>query len=236
MVSVNMRSLARGRLHALFRRLSSSSVGRRVLFTGFAAMNRWGSAESLSGEGSTLAQTEELRRQLPVIFEQFQIRSLLDIPCGDAHWMRMINGRLHAYIGADIVTSLVNELKKHARSNECFLTLDVVSDPLPEVDAVLSRDVLVHLSLDQALQAVENIRNSGSRFLLATTFPGRSNRDIATGGWRPLDLAAEPFDLGPPLLIVNEACTESGGTFSDKSLGVWQLGSPPPQGQEEVDP
>jgi len=160
---------------------------------------------------------------LPGILRSLSIESLLDLPCGDGNWIRMINRDLGEYIGADIVPSIVRELDSTARENERFVCLDLVTDLLPRADAVLCRDALVHLSFGQGIAAISNIRQSGTRFLIATTFPGRSNHDITTGGWRPLDLAAPPFDLGPPKLLLNEGCTQKQGLYADKSLGVWDL-------------
>lgn len=63
---------------------------------------------------------------------------------------------------------------------------------------------------------------------MTTTFTGpRPNHDIATGGWRTLNLTLAPFNFPPPLRVVNEKCTEGGNAFSDKSLGVWALGDLP---------
>jgi len=52
----------------------------------------------------------------------------------------------------------------------------------------------------------------------------RANAEAATGDWRPLNLERPPFNLPPPLVLVNEQCTEAQGRYADKSLGVWRLG------------
>ena len=223
-----LRAPARLAFNALLRLLGRTVRGRRAIFSSFAALNRWGSAESRSGEGSTLDQTRRIREVLPKVLEAFGIRSLVDAPCGDGNWIRTVNQGLDRYVGVDIVPQLIDDLLKLARENECFICRDLVTDELPRADAVLCRDALVHLSFSQALSALRNIERSGARFLIATTFPGRVNKDIATGGWRPLDLCAPPFELGPPMVLIDEECTESGGRYSDKSLGVWWIGASQP--------
>lgn len=70
------------------------------------------------------------------------------------------------------------------------------------------------------VKALKSIRESGSRYLLTTTFPGK-NRDIVTGQWRKLNLQADPFNLPAPLKLFSEQCTEPGG--EDKALGLWAL-------------
>jgi hypothetical protein len=121
------------------------------------------------------------------------------------------------------VTKWVTDLVSTAQANERFVVLDAVSDALPLADAVLCRDLIVHLPFRQGMKVVENFRRSGAKFLIATTFPGRRNVDIHPGGWRPLDLSAAPFGLGEPLRLIVEGCTEGGGAYRDKSLGVWRL-------------
>jgi len=98
------------------------------------------------------------------------------------------------------------------------------SDSLPAVDMIFCRDCLVHFSYKDVLKALGNIKRSGARYLVTTTFPGREDIvDIETGAWRPLDLCAAPFNLPPPIRIINERCTEGDNQFTDKSLGVWQI-------------
>ena len=46
--------------------------------------------ESLSGVGSTFVQTSKIRKALPVLLSDFNIRSIIDAPCGDLNWMSKI--------------------------------------------------------------------------------------------------------------------------------------------------
>src|SRR4029077_7259276 len=49
--------------------------------------NLWGEPESVSGPGSSLAETAALRRELPDLLAALGVRTLLDAPCGDCHWI-----------------------------------------------------------------------------------------------------------------------------------------------------
>lgn len=187
--------------------------------------NFWGGRDSRSGAGSDLVQTAEIRKRIPEVIAHLGARSMLDIPCGDFHWMNEVDLNIE-YIGADIVEELIR------RNQELFYTplrrfivCDITKGHLPTVDLVLCRDLLVHLSFREAFSALRNLRLSGSKYLLTTTFTERSrNFDIpTTGKWRPLNLELEPFKFGEPLLLVNEKCTEGDGTWSDKSLGLWRI-------------
>src|ERR1700690_4609194 len=64
--------------------------------------NRWGDAESISGPGSNLRVTEEIRKAIPELIADLGVRSILDIPCGDFNWMSRLDLGVD-YTGADIV-------------------------------------------------------------------------------------------------------------------------------------
>ena len=114
--------------------------------------------------------------------------------------------------------------KKHGSAAREFAVMDITAGPLPDADLLFCRDCMVHLSNDDALKALGAIRRSGIRYLLATTFTECDmNGDIVTGDWRIINLEKAPFNLPPPLELVNEHCTEGGGTYADKSLGLWRV-------------
>jgi hypothetical protein len=138
--------------------------------------------------------------------------------------MRRVNLEGFSYVGADIVRELVARNQRYAAEGIAFRHMDLLLHPLPRVDLILCRDCLVHFSYEDIFKALRNLCASGSRFLLTTTFPGRQeNLQIPTGQWRPLNLERAPFFLAPPLTILNEGCTENGGEYADKSLGLWHL-------------
>ncbi|MBW4718625.1 class I SAM-dependent methyltransferase [Saccharothrix obliqua] len=194
-----------------------------------------GVTTSRSGFGSDLVQTEALRAELPRLVADLGVRSFLDAPCGDFFWMSRVDLGVDTYIGADIVPELVERNREaFAGPGREFRVLDLVADPLPEVDLVFSRDCFVHLSFADIRGALDNIKRSGSTYLAMTTFPGRDgNVDIATGSWRTLDFGLPPFDLPEPVRLINERCSEvyvveEDGeqvelSFTDKSIGVWRV-------------
>ena len=184
--------------------------------------NGWGNAETRSGAGSTLAQTEALRPRLLDVFGQLGIRTLVDAGCGELNWMSKISERLQLYLGFEIVEEIVAELRRkfEPRKNHFFNTADVSRDLLPAADAILCRDVLTHLSHPLVAATLENFRKSGSRYLIATTFPKGRNDPIRVGAWAPVDLCSPPFNLPPPLLLISESLQGS-----SKSLGVWSKDS-----------
>jgi hypothetical protein len=191
--------------------------------------NLWGSPESISGLGSSEDATREVRIAMESVCREYRITSLLDIPCGDASWIRLADLPIRKYMGGDIVPEIVKQNQKSSESRESgypksFLVLDITRDELPRCDLVLCRDCLVHLSLANIRLALRNVVRSGAKYLLTTTFPLHGhNEDIEDGDWRLLNLERAPFCLPKPVAIFNEGCNEAGGAYRDKSLGLWEL-------------
>lgn len=202
----------------------------RAAFTRHYRSNGWLEPETKSGRGSSLERTAAIRRALPPLFAELGIRTVLDAGCGDFNWFRAVEVELESYLGIEIVEELVAlNRARYGSEQRRFASLDVIRDPLPRADLVLCRDCLVHLKNRQVRAALDNFRRSGSRYLLATTFTrDHPNDDAPLGGWRPLNLAREPFGLGPPLRALSERATVEDPRYADKSLGLWALEPPGP--------
>ena len=188
--------------------------------------NGFAGTESVSGEGSTLFQTRVIRDEIPKLLNELGVKKLLDVPCGDWHWMRHVNLANIHYTGGDIVPTLIEQNNKNYGNENCnFQNLNIIVEPLPQADLILCRDCLVHLNFTEGLAALEQFRKSGSKWLLTTTFTERdSNIDLYEGDiWRPLNLEKPPFNLPKPERYIIEGCTEYSGVFSDKCLGLWRI-------------
>ena len=186
-------------------------------FTEIYEKNRWGSAESISGEGSTVEHSAAIRAELPLIIKRLSIRSMLDIPCGDYNWIRALDHGLESYIGADIVRALVeSNLERYSSAGVTFRQLDVTCDPLPRVDLVLCRDCLMHLPNDQVRAAIGNFVRSGSTWVALTSFhESGKNGDTIAGGFRALKLCQPPFDFPPPAISMDEKWPPASNKFLD---------------------
>ena len=188
--------------------------------------NLWGAEKSTSGLGSELDATAVLRAELPGLLAKLGIASLLDAPCGDAGWINQSSLGVR-YVGIDIVPDLVERLRARAAAGDIggdYRLADITRDPLPRCEAILCRDCLVHLSFANIERAVANFARSGATWLIATTFPEwQTNGDCEDGDWRALNFERAPFRWGTPIELLNENCTEAGGGWRDKSLGVWRL-------------
>ncbi len=185
----------------------------------------FGGSDSISGPGSSLEQTQAIREALPRLIKELKVRTFVDAPCGDFHWMGKVELDIDKYIGIDIVPELIhaNQQKYHSNTRE-FYTLDIVSDDLPTADLIMCRDCFIHLSHKDISSAIKNIGRSGIKYLLTTTFTEiRENRDIVTGRLRFINLQKSPFNFPDPLLLINEQCTEEEGKYLDKCLALWRV-------------
>lgn len=175
-----------------------SSLDLEARFTQIYQINYWNSNESISGHGSTLALTNNLRKELPMLFEQFKIRSVFDGPCGDFNWMKLVVNETDVdYTGADIVLPLIERNQSRYGSESVrFIKLDLTKDSLPTADLMICRDCLFHLSYDDCLLLLTNFTKSNFKYLLTTTYYNNNNFknvNIITGHFRMIDLHAEPF-------------------------------------------
>lgn len=195
------------------------------VFTEIEKTNVWLEKESVSGFGSAIVQVKTVIEELPKIIKKFNIKTIFDIPCGDFNWFKEVDLTNNIYLGGDIVEDIVvRNNQKFKKDNISFVQFNMLEDIQESMELVFCRDCLVHLSIPDIWKALTNIKKSDSRYLITTTFTKEEkNKDIITGGWRPLNFMKTPFNFPEPILVINENCTEKDGVFSDKSLGMWEI-------------
>ncbi|WPR77410.1 class I SAM-dependent methyltransferase [Algoriphagus sp. NG3] len=212
------------------RKINMADLNTKEVFSKIYNENSWGSKESVSGPGSNFNQTNVMIGKLDHLFQKYNVTSILDAPCGDFNWMNLVNLEGINYLGIDIVEELVhkNKSKYSYKTGVKFRYGNIISDPLTQVDLILCRDCLVHFSFDDIKKTLNNIKRSGAKYLLTTSFTNRSkNINITTGDWRPLNLAIMPLNLGSPKEIIMEEYMGDEGRFADKSMVLWDIKSIP---------
>lgn len=197
----------------------------KELFTKYYNQNSWNGKESLSGPGSDYEQTKYLIPELEYLLKSLKIKSMLDIPCGDFNWMRRVNLDEIKYIGGDIVDKMIlTNKRKYSSKNISFSIIDIVNDKLPQVDLIMVRDCFVHLPNKDILKALNNIKDSKSKYLLTTNFMWNSpkaNIDIEVGGWRRINFEKNPFSFPHPQKIIIEGNIQS--YDRDKTMSLWEI-------------
>lgn len=201
-----------------------NSEGLENRFTIIYRTNAWGNAQSKSGSGSSLQATRQIRLHLPLLVDNFEIKSILDAPCGDFTWMKHVNfPRRLIYIGGDIVRPLIEELQhSYSNLNRTFCHLDITRDLLPKVDLMLVRDCLFHFSFEDIMKFLENFARSNIHYLLTTSHNSSAEYsfvDIVSGDFRILDLNKEPFNFSNNSLFTIDEPPE--GLLPPRSIKLW---------------
>ena len=197
----------------------------QIIFNKIYRLNNWGDSQSVSGPGSNLKNTENLRKELPAVLKELKIKSLLDIPCGDYFWMKEIVLPLDFYIGADIVNNIIAKNKNlYENDKRKFMNLDLIKDKLPETDAVFCRDCLPHLSNKLIKASLESVKLSGAKYFFTSTYLScKKNEEIHVGGFRPVNFQLKPFNFPDPLKIISDPCVTEKKILDDKTIGIWKI-------------
>lgn len=182
---------------------------------------RQGRRESASGPGSSLSATAECLELLDEVIARYQVKSILDLGCGDWHWMRLANWRkgsdIVSYEGWDAHSGLVDHLTQlYGDERTRFRLGDITTEPLPEVDLVICRDVLFHLQLELAAKVIEQLKGRDT-LLISTSFQNvRENTGIKpylaieNWGYYNINLDIAPFELKPyRLRAIREAAASA---------------------------
>jgi hypothetical protein len=172
----------------------------KAVFETIAATNHWGSSESVSGAGSTIAYTYNLRHELALFTRKFDVKSFFDAPCGDFNWMKETDFPANMrYLGGDIVAPLIEaDIRKYGSATRGFVEFDITRDPFPDADVWFCRDCLFHLPFEMIFRALDGFCRSQIPYVMMTNHLNTTrfqNRDIEAGDFRLLDFHLEPFDL-----------------------------------------
>jgi hypothetical protein len=166
---------------------------------------RAGNPETVCGNGSTMAHTENVRRWLPEVVKRHAILRVNDAGAGDLYWIRKVRWQsLVRYTAFDLIP-------RHSSVEQ----MDITTTVMPPADAILCRMVLNHLDQTRICMALEQFKVS-ARFLIATQFNGEDLPKRSPQFTR-LDLRGAPYNLGEPL----ESCQD--GSEDICSLALWEL-------------
>lgn len=164
--------------------------------------NYWDDKESISGPGSSLKNTKNLRKQLPKIIKRFKIKSILDAPCGDCNWIRQIIIRSKVkYTGLDIVNECITiNKRKYKNKNFIFKQRDITKNKLPNCDLFICRDFLFHLSFKDTYKFLKNLESIKSKYLLFSNHTKSKsehliNKDIKSGDFRKINIFNKPYNF-----------------------------------------
>jgi hypothetical protein len=117
--------------------------------------------------------------------------------------------------------SFLNRIRKsYAIQNIVFLGKAAFSRKLRGLDLIVCRDIFTHTPLTQILDTLEEIKASGAKYILATTFLNRKNTGYTC-------LFSTPFSFPQPLELISHQCMTSFPNYVDKSIGLWRVADLP---------
>lgn len=166
----------------------------------------WTSKESISGTGSTLENTNALREKLPSLISKYNIKRIVDSPCGDFNWFKEIINDLEInYEGIDIVEELIRKnIEQYSSYNINFKVGNICKDRLPSCDLLIVRDCLFHLSHKDINEFLLNISDLDYKYLLTTSFntdDNFKNSDIISGSFRIINIFKSPYHFNRTKLL-----------------------------------
>lgn len=189
--------------------MSRKTVDLHTTFT--IARQKWGG----NGSGSMPANVAPLVAALPALLAKYDVRSVLDLGCGDVDWIAPVMRALGVrYVGVDVVPGPIAANKLKHPDLE-FYAITGPADKLPEVDLVICRDVFAHLPGNLVLEVIAQAKRAAP-LLLATSFTKTAmNIDCAAGAYRPLNLQERPVNLPQPIEVLPDT--------QHKSMCLWRL-------------
>jgi SAM-dependent methyltransferase len=159
----------------------------------------WGrddTGKGTSGSGSTVEITREYRAYVEDFMKKHGIKSVVDAGCGDWTFSSAMNWGGASYLGIDIASDVIAANRKRYETATIKFQVGDITENLPSADLLISKDVLQHLSNHLVQKFIRNnLRTGKYRWVILTNDRGAQNHDVESGGYRAIDLAAQPFDV-----------------------------------------
>ena len=206
--------------------LLSNNLKRKIIFHLIFKSYHWRDYnktnynESSSGLGSDLEVTKKLIEDLDFFLKNNQIKSILDIACGDFIWMsKLINNNKNLkYLGLEIVKKIVERNNKLFNTEDIkFKCSDVINDKLPlDYDFIIVRDFFIHIKNNDILSLIQKIKKSNCKYFAINNFPNiKSNKEIkGYGHHRYVNIEIPPFNLKNVFMVIDD---------HDRKLNIYKI-------------
>jgi hypothetical protein len=174
---------------------------------------------SIWGPGVVYKNSKKLVELLPGILKELKIKTFSDIGCADFLWLSQLDWSEIKYTGYDIVEEIIDENKKNFPGYD-FKYINLIEDECPGSDMIFIRSVFIHTTLDDIKKMITNIKNSGSKYLMASTLPYiEENKDTSCIWLVKRNLEIAPFNFPEPLYLVPEMDRDDINNY----MGVWKI-------------
>jgi SAM-dependent methyltransferase len=144
------------------------------------------------------------------INEHDDIKTVLDIGCGDWQISEVVDWGQKKYLGIDVVDNVIQKnIKKYSNDKIQFKVLNLFEEDIPESDLIIIKDVFQHLSFDNIRKILNKLDNSKFKYVIISGDVNYlTNYDIHDGSYRTLNVNIEPFN-DKTFEIVTSYCERS---------------------------
>jgi len=173
------------------------------VFTNIYKNNVW---ENGSGGGSYEKNTVDYRAFLQQFMKDNNIKTVVDLGCGDWQMNKLMDWSGINYLGVDCVHFLMNEnVQRFGKEGIAFETADITSFDVPTCDLLLIKDVFIHWTNAEIIRFFK--KQIPAKYILVTNdnrVNGEHKDNAAPGQYRDVDITQPPFNIAAePVFIWN---------------------------------
>jgi SAM-dependent methyltransferase len=172
------------------------------VFADIYKRGEWGKDESGHGNSGTGSDPEIAKPYIEFLqsyLATHNIKSVVDLGCGDWRIGKSVNWDGIQYTGIDVVDSVVQaNIEKFSAPNITFIVADGTNIELPSADLLICKEVLQHLPFQDIHQIVAQFGKFKHCIVVNDVDPATltcENVDIPRGHCRSLDLTKPPFSV-----------------------------------------
>ena len=168
----------------------------------------WGREGGGSGGGSSLENTAPAVAFLSSVINERGIKTVADLGCGTAALvgaglLEKCPGLRH-YTGLEIVAGVVEKnRRRYGTLRTSFAQADLTKGPLPDAELLILREVLWHLSNEDALRVLSQCLRTGAAYICVSSAEnpqGLFNRpEMRSGDCQAVVLTAPPYNFPSPI-------------------------------------
>jgi len=168
---------------------------------------------TLSGPGSSLSSANNIIKFLIDFIKQNNIKKIIDGSCGDCNWIMEVLKFFPdiEFIGNDVSTTIIHQNKEtFANTHYSFYVKNAIEDEIENCDLFIFRHTMMHLSLENNLKILENMKRNCKYCLLTHHESVQMNQINRTPvipdfpdalRWSQMNLKISPFYLNEKYLI-----------------------------------
>ncbi|MCB1081882.1 MAG: class I SAM-dependent methyltransferase [Chlamydiia bacterium] len=166
-----------------------------TIFTHIYNSAPW-NASGFSLSGSQVGVTREYMDFLQEFLKENNIKTVVDLGCGDWAFSRFIDWTGIEYIGYDVVKYVIERNQElFSAPNIHFIHADILETDLPTGDLLICKDVFQHLPNSEIVAIASQFHKF--KHCLITNYicaGNEENKEIFIGFYRPVDLTKPPFN------------------------------------------